>query len=177
MRRRRERALLAASGHDLAHLVPGDGKVRFPRLLDRMAGRVFIDAIAQMLRHRMPGHERLVLRGKAEFVAPDQRGDRALDDPHPEPFRMDAGAVKVHQHGLHGPFDRGRVQRIIGRAAGQGADAAQHPVADGGEFRLAGAENRGEIHRVYPFFSGRAPSGAVVSPGTSVTLALTVSCI
>ena len=122
---------------------------------------------------------------------------------------MDAGAVKVHQHGLHGPFDRGRVQRIIGRAAGQGADAAQHPVADGGEFRLAvarcphagyavlpgdeqavarlrqreqlpveaGAENRGEIHRVYPFFSGRAPSGAVVSPGTSVTLALTVSCI
>ena len=126
MRARRERVLLPPALHNFRHFIVHDIEIVVPRLGERAAGDVFVDHILQMLRDRMPRNKGLVLRLAAKVAFAEKPRGGLLDHPHPELFRMDRGAVKVHQDRLRlrlkarfaQGVDRGVAQTALDAAEG-----------------------------------------------------------
>ena len=140
---RGERAFLAASLHDLVHFAVGVLEIVAARLVQRSAGAVFVDAVLQMLRHRMAGHERDVAFTELELRVAQKTCDAHLDDPDPEFLRTHRRAVEIHQHGADGIFRIDGQDGVVRRERDRGFDAREGAVAEGDEldFLVAGGEN------------------------------------
>ena len=141
-RRGHERIGAAAAIQDRLHLAARVLEVEVARLLDRLVRAVLADAVSSGARRRCGRRRTAGQPAPARSGDPQQAGGRPLDDPDPEPLAVDAGAIQVHQHGLHRPLQRHRMHGIIGRVAQRRADVGQRVIGERDELDLAVAGGR-----------------------------------
>lgn len=127
----------AATLGDEGHFTVSDLVVELAGLFEAGGGAVLGDAVLQVLGDGVAGDVRQILGGESEVGVVHQFGDGLLNDPDPELFAVDGGAVQVHQHRQGGRLEGGIQEGVEGGGAEGGVDQDQGFVSKDDELGAA----------------------------------------